>query len=81
MFDPNTASEFVKNIMGQLPPNLQSLSDDMKQQLQQFLQKSLNALSLVTREEFDIQSEVLAKTRAKLEALEATLKDVEDRIK
>lgn len=77
MFDPNKASSFVKDFMGQLPPGLQTLSEDLKLQLQQCLQKSLQTLSLVTREEFDIQAEVLSKTRAKLEALEELLRQAQ----
>ena len=64
------ATSFIKDFMDKLPPGLQSLSDDLKSQLRQCLQKSLEKLSLVTREEFDIQTQVLAKTRAKLEHLE-----------
>lgn len=36
-------------------------------------------LDLVTREEFDVQREVLARTRAKLETLEARLAELEAR--
>ena len=38
-------------------------------------------LDLVTREEFDIQAQVLAKTRAKLEALEARVAALEASLK
>jgi BMFP domain-containing protein YqiC len=37
-------------------------------------------LDLVTREEFDIQAQVLAKTRAKLDALELRLIELETRL-
>ena len=36
-------------------------------------------LDLVTREEFDVQREVLARTRAKLEALEGRVAELEAR--
>lgn len=41
------------------------------EQLNTLLQSALRKCNLVTREEFDAQSAVLQKTRAKLEALEA----------
>jgi ubiquinone biosynthesis accessory factor UbiK len=41
------------------------------------LTQGFSRLDLVTREEFDIQSQVLAKTRAKLEALEARVAELE----
>ena len=42
------------------------------------LRSSLAKLDLVTREEFEVQEAVLEKTRAKLEALEARLKEMEE---
>lgn len=41
------------------------------------LQTGLNKLDLVTREEFEVQEAVLARTREKLEALEARLQEYE----
>ena len=42
--------------------------------------QAFSKLDLVTREEFDIQAQVLAKTRAKLEALEARVAQLEARL-
>ncbi len=78
MIQPDKVSAFIHSFMAELPPSLQALNDEIKQQLEQCLQKTLHKLSLVTREEFDIQTEVLSKTRAKLEALEKTLKNFQD---
>jgi BMFP domain-containing protein YqiC len=72
--ESSRASDFIKTFMEQLPPGIQALNEEIKIQLQECLQRTLQKLSLVTREEFDIQTEVLAKTRAKLEQLEALLK-------
>jgi len=44
------------------------------------LQGALGKLDLVTREEFEVQKAVLAKTRSKLEALEQRVADLEARI-
>lgn len=43
--------------------------------------QGFSKLDLVTREEFDIQAQVLAKTRAKLEALEARVAALEAQLK
>ena len=43
------------------------------------IKKVLNKLDLVTREEFEVQEAVLARTRQKLEALEAKLEAMEGR--
>lgn len=54
---------------------------DIEKNLRVLLQSAFNRLDLVTREEFDVQREVLARTRAKLEALEAKLAELEGRQK
>jgi magnesium chelatase family protein len=48
-----------------------SPAKDIEKNVKAFMTQSFSRLDLVTREEFDIQAQVLAKTRAKLEALEA----------
>ncbi|MEO6352849.1 MAG: accessory factor UbiK family protein [Oxalobacteraceae bacterium] len=45
------------------------------------LSQGFSKMDLVTREEFDIQTQVLAKTRAKLEALEARVAELEAQLK
>jgi len=44
------------------------------------LQAAFDRLDLVSREEFEIQSKVLARTREKLEALEARVRSLEARL-
>jgi len=50
---------------------------DIEKNLRAMLTSAFARLDLVTREEFDIQSEVLARTREKLTQLEARLAEVE----
>jgi hypothetical protein len=52
--------------------------DDLEQNFRSVLQSSLSRLDLVTREEFEVQQAVLARTREKLEALELRLKSLEE---
>lgn len=51
-----------------------------KRELQTSLQAVLGRLDLVTREEFDAQTAVLARTRAKLEALELRCTEIEQKL-
>jgi len=51
-----------------------------KRELQIALQSALSKLNLVTREEFDAQTAVLQRTRAKLEALEARCMEMEQKL-
>jgi BMFP domain-containing protein YqiC len=54
---------------------------DLEKNLRALMQSALGRLDLVTREEYDVQREVLARTRAKLEELEARLAEIEGRRK
>jgi hypothetical protein len=52
---------------------------DLEKNLRALLQSVLGRLDLASREEFDIQREVLLKTRAKLESMEARMAALENR--
>lgn len=80
MFDPKIIQEMAKKFVDSLPPHLKTLNTEIEAQLRPFLQQCFQKMALVTREEFDIQTQVLAKTRAKLEAMEAILKELEGRL-
>lgn len=62
-----------------VPQGLKSVRDDLEQNFQSVLRAGLGKLDLVTREEFEIQQAVLARTREKLEALEGRLETVESK--
>ena len=49
----------------------QSPAADLEKNLKALMSQGFAKLDLLTREEFDVQTEVLARTRAKLEQLEA----------
>lgn len=52
---------------------------DLQKNLKALLAQQFARLDLVTREEFDTQAKVLARTREKLEALEARLAELENK--
>jgi len=54
---------------------------DVEKNVKALMSQGFSKLDLVTREEFDIQAQVLAKTRAKLEALEARVNELEAQLK
>ena len=58
-----------------------SPAKDIEKNVKAMLTSGFSKLDLVTREEFDIQTQVLAKTRAKLEALELRVTELEVLIK
>ena len=61
--------------------NKNSPIEDMENNINALLRSMFTKLDLINREEFDIQTEVLKKTRLKLEALEAKLKALETKHK
>jgi len=57
-----------------------SPAKDIEQNVRAMLSSGLSRLDLVPRAEFDVQAQVLLKTREKLEALEARLAEIEKRV-
>jgi BMFP domain-containing protein YqiC len=54
-------------------------AEDLRKNLKALLNQQFARLELVTRDEFDTQAQVLARTRAKLEALETRVAALEQR--
>ena len=78
MIDTKVFDEISKRIAGNMPSGIQVLQDDLKQNIRSAVEAGLSHLNLVTREEFDVQAKVLARTRAKLEALEKQVAELEN---
>ena len=54
---------------------------DMEDNINALLKSTFTKMDLINREEFDVQTEVLKRTRSKLEALEAKIIDLEHKLK
>lgn len=80
MIDHKTIDEFADRIAGAIPPGLHHFKDDMEKNAHALLQSGLSKLDLVSREEFEVQKAVLAKTRARLEQLEQRVAELEKAI-
>jgi len=65
-----TLEELSRRISSLIPGDVKHLQDDIENNIRSLLQTSLAKMNLVTREEFDVQSAVLQRTREKLEQLE-----------
>jgi BMFP domain-containing protein YqiC len=77
MLNPKKLEEIAKQITDAVPPGVKSMAEGAETKVKQVLQSQMSRLDFVSREEFDIQSQVLMRTREKLEALEARLADLE----
>lgn len=77
MINPNKIEEMARSIQAALPPGLKSVGEEVDKKVKQVLQAQLMKLDLVSREEFDVQTKVLLRTREKLQALEEKLQQLE----
>ncbi|HIQ15046.1 MAG TPA: accessory factor UbiK family protein [Leucothrix sp.] len=75
----NQIDDIAKKLAEFMPASLQNLQSDIKRNMQGSLESSLRKMNLVTREEFEIQTAVLLRTREKLEALEKVVKQLENK--
>ena len=81
MIDNQTINRLSEKINALLPPGLQQVKTDFDARLKSLLQQQLANYEMVSREEFDIQTRVLERTREKLEIIEARLKELEKTLK
>ena len=81
MFDSKSIDDIASRLTDVMPSGLNHLKDDMEKSFHRVLQGALGKLDLVTREEFDVQKAVLAKTRQKLEILEKQVAAIEENLK
>jgi len=74
-------NQFLKDLTERLgnalPEHLQTVKQDWEKNAQSILSAALNKLEIVTREEFDAQTKVLARTRQKITALETQVAELE----
>ena len=72
-------NSFFNDLQGKISQAIDnSPVKDVEKNVKAMMTQGFSKLDLVTREEFDIQAQVLAKTRAKLEALEARVQMLEE---
>jgi BMFP domain-containing protein YqiC len=69
--------ELARQLAQAVPKNLRVLGEDLERNFKALLQSGLQRMDLVTREEFDLQTAVLERTREKLERIDARLAELE----
>lgn len=80
MLDPKKLEELAKQIADAIPPGVKNMAEEVEGRAKTVLQSQLSKLDLVTREEFDIQSQVLIRTREKLDAMESRISELEAKL-
>ncbi len=77
MLDPKQFDEMTKRFSESLPSGLRDFQQEVEKNARVALQSAFNRMELVTREEFDAQAKVLARTRERLEQLQERIEALE----
>jgi hypothetical protein len=77
MMDRQDIDQIALRLVSWVPPGLAQAHQDLRSNFHDVLTQGLRRLELVTREEFDVQSQVLARTRAKVDELERRIAEIE----
>ena len=77
MLGPKQLDEMARRVSENLPGGLRELQQEVEKNTRTAMQSAFSRMELVTREEFDVQTQVLARTRAKLEILEQRVAEME----
>ncbi|MEX0729786.1 MAG: accessory factor UbiK family protein [Aquisalimonadaceae bacterium] len=81
MLDPKSLDDLARKFAESLPSGVREFQQEVERNMRTALQSTFNRLDLVTREEFDAQAKVLARTRAQLDALESRITALELQLK
>lgn len=76
----DSIDKLARRLAESVPENIRAMRADLEQNFRSVLRSSLSRLDLVTREEFEVQEAVLARTRQQCEAMEARVQALEARL-
>ena len=77
MLDSKFIDDLARQISESIPSGIKDMQRDVEKNVHTLLQSAFARLDLVTREEFDTQTRVLARPREKLEQLEKIVAELE----
>jgi BMFP domain-containing protein YqiC len=72
--------DLARRLADSVPESVRSFGRDLEGNFKAVLQAQLSKLDLVSRQQFDVQAAMLARTQAALATLEARLKDIEAKL-
>ncbi len=75
--EKNIIEDLATKIGNLLPPAPSQLKKEVEENIRQIIRSSITRLDLVTRDEFEIQSAVLQRTRMKIDKLEKIVAELE----
>ncbi len=80
MINKEHIEEFIQQASKLVPDDLSRFKKEIENNLRTTLSASLSKMDLVTREEYDIQTALLQRTRAKLDTLQKKLSELENQL-
>ncbi|MFY8351519.1 ubiquinone biosynthesis accessory factor UbiK [Pseudoalteromonas sp. SSM20] len=80
MINPAKLEEIAKQITENMPQGVKNLADTIEGKTKQAIQNKLSEMDFVSREDFEVQSQVLLRTREKLAILEQRVSELEAKL-
>jgi len=80
MIDPKKIEQIARQVHESMPKGIREFGEDAEKKIRQVLQAQFSRMDLVNREEFDVQTQVLLRTREKLVAMEQRLTELEAKL-
>jgi len=80
MLNPQKLEEIAKQVSDAMPEGVKSFGNEIDRKIKQVLQAQLGKLDMVSREEFDVQTQVLLRTREKFNAIEEKFAELEKKL-
>ena len=81
MFDPKKLEEIAKQVGDVIPKGVKNIGEEVERKVKQILQAQLSKLNMVSREEFDVQTNVLLRTHEKITTLQIQVSEIEQQLK
>lgn len=75
--DPGALDDLARRLADSLPRGARLMREDAERNFRAVLESAVRRLDLVTREELEVQAEVLARTREKVDALQRRIAELE----
>lgn len=82
MLNPEMIAKMAEKLQKSIPvpQSLLAFGENVEKKIRQGLQVQLTRFDLISREEFDVQTQVLLKTREKLTMLEQRVQELEAKL-
>ncbi len=73
--------QFAQQLLKAMPKDVMVMKTDLEQHLKSALSATFSKMDLVSREEFDVQSRLLSRTRQRLEEIQKRVDELENQNK